>query len=283
MCRWMMYLGPELALSQLLTEPAHSLIHQSYKAQLREEPLNGDGFGVAWYRPDRDPEAALFRSVGPAWSDVNLLHLARVTTSRAVFAHVRAASVGNAATLLNCHPFSWERFVFMHNGTVGGFSEIKRELRASLSDEAWDGVLGNTDTEHVFALFQDRWRALDDDMPALERMADALAATIAHVVQLARSVGGECSLNLCVSDGERAVVSRFSSGERAAESLFVSAGRRYVCEEGVCRMLEDPGEGRATVVASEPLGDDPSWQEIPPGHLLLLDGHGGAEPRALPV
>ena len=92
MCRFVMYFGEALTLDRLTTEPTHSLIHQSYKARERREPLNGDGFGIAWYAHDISPEPAVFRSTTPAWSNTNLRQLARVTTSGCVFAHVRAAS-----------------------------------------------------------------------------------------------------------------------------------------------------------------------------------------------
>ncbi|MBM4197708.1 MAG: class II glutamine amidotransferase [Gammaproteobacteria bacterium] len=93
MRRFTFYKGKSLALSALLTEPEHSLIHQSFEAREREEPLNGDGFGVAWYSPGHD-EPALFRSATPAWSNQNLRELARVSESPCVLAHVRAATEG---------------------------------------------------------------------------------------------------------------------------------------------------------------------------------------------
>ena len=91
MCRFVLYLGQEIGVDSLVTEPKNSIIHQSYHSHEREEPLNGDGFGVAWYVPGHD-EPALFRNVTPAWNDINLLHLARVTRTRCVLAHVRAAT-----------------------------------------------------------------------------------------------------------------------------------------------------------------------------------------------
>ena len=48
MCRFTLYLGPPVRLSTLLTEPEHSLILQSFHAAERDEPLNGDGFGIGW-------------------------------------------------------------------------------------------------------------------------------------------------------------------------------------------------------------------------------------------
>ncbi len=58
MCRFVLYMGPPITLDQLTTQPEHSIIHQSYQARLREEPLNGDGFGISWYVPDISPEPA---------------------------------------------------------------------------------------------------------------------------------------------------------------------------------------------------------------------------------
>jgi hypothetical protein len=57
MCRFTLYLGPPITLGSLLTEPSHSLIKQSFQSREREEPLTGDGFGVAFYVPGRRPGA----------------------------------------------------------------------------------------------------------------------------------------------------------------------------------------------------------------------------------
>ena len=71
-------------MSSLITEPENSLIHQSFDSREREEPLNGDGFGVAWYPQDGHRDAALFRSITPAWSNQNLRHIARAVKSGCV-------------------------------------------------------------------------------------------------------------------------------------------------------------------------------------------------------
>ena len=88
----MLYLGPETRLSSLIIEPTHSLIRQSTHSLEREEPLNGDGFGIGWYARDHTTEPAVFRSITPAWNNRNLQNLARVVTSDCVLAHVRAAT-----------------------------------------------------------------------------------------------------------------------------------------------------------------------------------------------
>ncbi len=106
MCRFTFYMGKPLQLSALITEPSNSIIHQSFHSHEREEPLNGDGFGLAWYVKGHS-EAALFKSISPAWNNSNLIDIARVTTSSCILAHVRAATQQLEVSETNCHPFRY--------------------------------------------------------------------------------------------------------------------------------------------------------------------------------
>ncbi|HMQ16383.1 MAG TPA: class II glutamine amidotransferase [Phycisphaerae bacterium] len=270
MCRFVVYLGPSLPLSALLTEPSNSLINQSYDDQDREEPLNGDGFGVAWYRPEVGPEPALFRSISPAWSNRNLRQLARVTQSGCILAHIRSATQGLLVAESNCHPFVHGRLAFMHNGDLAGFSGLRRRLLAELSDEAFAAIEGSTDSEHIFAVCLDmllQARAAD---PA-EALAEALRAALRRVLALAAGVRDPHYLNLAVSDGRAAVVSRVSTDPSGhAASLFYNAGQRYTCANGVCRMIRRPHEPGAVIVSSERLSDDPGWEAVPVNHLVIV-------------
>ncbi|TFG64224.1 MAG: class II glutamine amidotransferase, partial [Gemmatimonadales bacterium] len=62
MCRFVVYIGEEIRISSLITEPVNSIIHQSFHSHERDEPLNGDGFGLVWYPPSLTENPALFRS-----------------------------------------------------------------------------------------------------------------------------------------------------------------------------------------------------------------------------
>ena len=209
MCRLMLYLGPETRL--LIVEPKHSLIRQSVHSEEREEPLNGDGFGIGWYASEHSFEPAVFRSITLAWNNRNLQNLARVVTSDCVLAHVRAATQSSGVNEANCHPFRWRQFLCMHNGDVGDFRLVRRKLLASVCDEAFGNVYGSTDSEHFFALFIDSLLGIDERDPAL-RMAQALARAISRALELVRTVGegSDSYLNIAISDGEHAVVSRFT-------------------------------------------------------------------------
>ena len=44
-------------------------------------------------------------------------------------AHVRAAT-GTAITRHNCHPFRHGKHLFMHNGQIGGYGQVRRLLES---------------------------------------------------------------------------------------------------------------------------------------------------------
>jgi ergothioneine biosynthesis protein EgtC len=272
MCRFALYLGSPILVSSLVTKPEHSIVHQSFEAREREGPLNGDGFGIAWYAPDIAPEPALFRDVSPAWSNANLTSLARLTRTPCFLAHVRAATPGLPVSPLNCHPFVRGRLAFMHNGEIGGFRQIVRLLCDVLTDDAYHGIQGSTDSEHLFALIAQLHDERRDDDP-LERMAGAVFEAIERLECLRIAAGvTECtSLNIVLTDGRRAVVTRYISHDPdRVNSLYVCGARRRGRDEDSWFVVPTAADHEAVLVASEPLGRDPGWQRVAPNHALLI-------------
>ena len=276
MCRFLFYHGPPIRIAELVTEPKHSLIHQSIQSREREEPLNGDGFGIAWYAPRIDSRPALFRSITPAWNNSNLLELARVIESPCILAHVRAATQVRAVSEANCHPFTHGSLAMMHNGDLGGFEGMRRKLLERLSDEAFSMIEGATDSEHLFALVID---ALSRETDAPEcadgaMLARALSNAFGVALQLSRSHGEveDSYLNVAISNGRAAAVSRFTTEHGyEGESLYLHRGLRYVCVDGMCRMLDPDESGGAVIVSSEPLSDDPGWTAVPRNHQVVIE------------
>ncbi len=292
MCRFTMYLGPAVRLSTLLTEPKHSLIHQSFHSEERSEPTNGDGFGIGWYAPRLTSEPAVFHQITPAWNSQNLFSMARVLTSPCVMAHIRAASPGSDVNLANCHPFAYGSYLLMHNGRIGSFRRIRRRLLEGLTDQAFDVVRGSTDTEHLFAVFVDELirngcpvdpgGAANSHGTGARELAERLVAALKRVLSLARAEGDGTSsfLNVAVSDGRHAAVSRFTDdATEGAETLYYLHGELY--EPAGRRFPERRAgdDGEAVVVSSECLTDDPRWQVVAPGTVLALDRY--APPQVL--
>ncbi len=280
----MLYLGTEITISSLVTEPTHSIIHQSYNSKEGEEPLNGDGFGLAWYAPHLPEEPALFKAVTPAWNNMNLLSLARVTKSSCILAHVRAATPGLPVIQLNCHPFVRGSISFMHNGKVGGFAKIRRRIIERLSDAAFESIEGSTDSEYVFALFLDQYSAQDQGLAKSERLARALGATIKEVNSIVDEAGIEDAsfLNLAVADGTSAVVCRYvSCGSKRANTLYIHTGSSFSCVDGLYTMAEPDKGTHAVVVASEPLGSNSEWTVVPESSMVVIESGTGVVMRPI--
>src|SRR5689334_20277144 len=125
MCRWMAWMGQPIPLRIPLFDTPHGIIDQSLHARQGAEPTNGDGFGVGWY--DHLDVPGVYHSTSPAWSDPNLLELSAHVESRLFLMHIRAA-IGSPVQQTNCHPFRHGRWLFVHNGYIGGFHEMRRDL-----------------------------------------------------------------------------------------------------------------------------------------------------------
>ncbi|MGC9369769.1 MAG: class II glutamine amidotransferase [Paracoccaceae bacterium] len=262
-----------MLMSDLLTKAEQSLIMQSFKARERQEPLNGDGFGVGWYVPQIDPSPCVFTSTAPAWSNRNLRRLAEKTMSGCFFAHVRAAGRHGLVTEANCHPFQYEQFLWMHNGAISHFPDVRRELRESLSDTAYDMVQGTTDTEHAFAVFIDAILARLGDCSAAD-MRDALMVTIRRLNALGRKAeaAAPSRYNFAVTDGNSIVAARgVTPADAQPHSLYYALGDRFENVEGKYVMRPASERPEAIIISSEPLTEERSfWKPVPVNHLLVV-------------
>ena len=269
MCRFTLYLGPSIRLSSLLIDPSHSLIRQSAHSREREEPLNGDGFGVGWYATHFKVEPAVFRSITPAWNNRNLQNLTRVVASECIMAHVRAASQYSGVNEANCHPFRFRQYLFMHNGDIGNFEKVRRRLLDSVCDEAFGNVYGSTDSEHFFAVFIDELLQLDERVEQGERLSTALHRAIHRVVDIVNRHGGgmHSYINVAIADGDHAVVARFTDDPaRAPESLYYFKGDLYPHADEE----RSPSSAGPVIVSSERLTGSEEWEAIPPNHIVVL-------------
>ncbi|MGJ5619221.1 class II glutamine amidotransferase [Sulfitobacter sp. MF3-043] len=245
MCRWAAWQGRPLYLSEILTAPDHSLIHQSREASKCKTAINADGFGLAWYG-DR-PNPGQYRDVYPAWSDPNLKSLAEQVQARLFLAHVRA-STGTATSRNNCHPFVQGNWSFMHNGQVGGFDGFRRHAEALILDDLYPHRRGATDSEALFLVAHGL--GLDADPKA------ALENAVAQFEALSRKSGQgpHIRMTAALSDGETLFAVRYAS-DHLAPSLFYQWNADW----------------QGWAVVSEPydtaFGD---WIEVPKGSFCLF-------------
>lgn len=247
MCRWLTYLGDPIYLDELLYEPENSLIHQSLEAREGATITNGDGFGIGWYGGRETP--GLYRETLPAWNDQNLKHLAHQIRSPQFFAHVRA-STGTATSRDNCHPFRLGPWLFMHNGVIGGFQQIRRHLENLLPDPLFDCRVGTTDSEVFFLLLAAN--GLEEDPP---RAFEKTVAQVMHVMQKA-GVTDSFRMTAALSNGKAFYALRFA-------------------DRGIPPSLYWSSQKDSLIVVSEPLDDTADhWRPVDASSLLVSVGHG---------
>jgi predicted glutamine amidotransferase len=270
MCRWMAWFGQSVLMDELVFKTQHGIVDQSLHAVMGAEPTNGDGFGLGWYGGGEGP--GLYHSVSPAWQDDNLRELTGHVESPLFFAHVRAA-IGSPVQQSNCHPFRHGRWLFVHNGYVGDFRTIRRDLMLAIDPALFATVRGSTDTETVFNLALTLGLE-QDPIGALERTVGVIedAARRRGVPPLVQGTFG-------ASDGERLWAVRYAT-EGTPRTLFASADvdaihRLHPDNERLQRMGVDD-----RLIVSEPVSDLPGlWQEIPPGTAVTVSRGGVLEER----
>jgi glutamine amidotransferase len=141
--------------------------------------------------------------------------------------------------------------MFMHNGAIEDFRRrAMRPLRDTLSDEAYSGLLGVTDSETIVAGLLD----LMKENPA--GLAGVTRETGRHVTEVCERLGLRATLNLDVTDSTSMAFTRYST-QGTGNSLY---------------FIEDAGAfPRAVVVASGRLGGDTGWRQVPDRHLLMVE------------
>ncbi|GAA1953605.1 class II glutamine amidotransferase [Microbacterium deminutum] len=269
MCRWLAYTGEPLQPSTLILDPVHSVVAMSLNSPLGAEPVNGDGFGFAWYPEGAAHGAApsRFRSIEPAWHDENLREISRAVRSPLFFTHVRAAG-GPPIQQTNCHPFRYENWLFMHNGVISQFAQTKRDLALAVDPSLYPHIRGTTDSEVLFHL-------------ALTMgLADDPIKAVGDAIRMIESVGHAAGVKfpmqgtIAASDGETVWAFRYSS-QGQSRTLFHSADIPTLREMYPdVERLATFGD-HAQVVVSEPLNDLPgAFLEVPESTVAVLDRTG---------
>lgn len=269
MCRLVAYLGRPTLLDNVLVTPKNSIVMQSLHAMETNLRTNGDGFGVGWYAPEISTDPALFTSISPAWNDRNLLHLTAKIQSPCFFAHVRSASAGGV-TNYNCHPFIYGDWMFMHNGEINDFIAVKRHLRHLLDDDIYNWIKGDTDSEHLFALFLQL--AKGRDLADIFVVADILQEAIQKTQELIKEFGksGPSYFNICLTDGRRIIATRYCNYSKRKPLTLHYLVEHVISTQGIWEKAKDTPA--YVVVSSEKLNDlAVGWEDVPAQTLLIVD------------
>lgn len=218
------------------------------------------------------------------------LSLVEDVNATGLVVHVRQATVG-AFKDENTHPFRYRNWLFGHAGTVARFGDLRPALLDGLPPFIQRMVAGETDSEHVFAVFVNELReagALEALHPDPDTVGGALARTVGRIEALAEAVGGagESSLTLVATNGRVLTACRRGSGPDLHHVVLGGLSRCDAHElneqssETQAQYLPHQNL-RSVVVATRiaPRSEAP-WAPLPEDRLLAVGQD--LEPRFLP-
>jgi glutamine amidotransferase len=257
---------------------AHRSLVEAQNALRHQAREHRDGWGIGYFH---GPEAFLLKSEAGAAADDSFARASERLASHTFVVHVRRATVG-AVNAVNVHPFRCRRWVFAHNGTVFGFDRLGPRLAEQTPDHLRRRVLGTTDTETLFHWLLARLESAGVDAcgqspvdPA--RLGAVLAEAVLSLRAHAEQEGAEQPIvNFILTNG-----SVFAANRHGRE-LFLATQKFHCRDAGTCaadkiclgaeRPPHPAGGQRVNhlIVASERIGDEDRWEEVPDGELLVL-------------
>jgi predicted glutamine amidotransferase len=235
-----------------LLEAPDSIVTQSHR--------NADGTGLAFYEPDGKP--VLDKEPLAAYEDSRFSVEARHLSSQTFVVHVRHASTGGLARR-NTHPFTMDGRVMAHNGAISGLPQLEQELGGYR-----DKVLGDTDSERMFALITKHTTANGGDVGAgIREAATWIAANIpVYAINLILTTPDELWAFRYPETHRLFVLQRAAGGTHGDRPLHGRSDTMRVDSEHLARYP-------SVVVASEPLDEHPDWRLLEVGELV----HVGAD------
>lgn len=224
-------------------------------AEQRRRNPDGTGLGVF----DEHHQPRLHKQPIAAWQDADFATEAHELTGTTFVAHVRYATTGSL-DIRNTHPFLQDGRIFAHNGVVEGLDVLDERLREVGAD---DLVLGQTDSERVFALITASIRARDGNESA--GLIDALRWLAANVpiyaVNVLLSTATDVWALRYPESHELYILDR--RGDGAPE--FHLRSKRIRAHSTHLR------ERSSVVFATEPMDDNPRWRLLDAGELVHVD------------
>lgn len=226
----------------------------SLAAQSRKNP-DGTGLGVF----DERGRPQLHKEAIAAWQDAEFATDAHQLTGTTFIAHVRYATTGSL-DVRNTHPFLQDGRIFAHNGMIEGLDVVDARLR-ELGTE--DLVLGQTDSERVFALITAHIRAENGDVSTgLVNAVQWLAANVpVYALNILLCMGTQMWALRYPETHQLFMLDRRVDGE---PEFDMSTSRIHAQSESLT-------ESSAVVFATEPMDDDPRWCLLDPGELVYVD------------
>ncbi len=219
---------------------------------------NPDGSGLGVFDAQGKPQ--VHKDPIAAWQDAEFATEAHELTGTTFVAHVRYATTGSH-DVVNTHPFLQDGRIFAHNGVLEGLDVLDARLRELGTA---DLVLGQTDSERVFALITASTRAHGGDVTA--GVVDAMKWLADNVPIYA--------VNILLSTATDLWALRYPESHELwlSDRRKPTAQHRFHLRTNRIRAESQNLHQQPSVVfATEPMDDAVRWQLLEPGELVHVD------------
>jgi glutamine amidotransferase len=262
----------------VIQSQVHRSLVSADNALMNQSGRHPDGWGVAYYNCGAPH---VIKSVATALDDALFRRVSGIVTSETVLAHLRKATQGGLS-IINTHPFQYGPWVFVHNGNVGKFAEIKAELIERIPKVLRRFILGDTDSEVLFYLLLGNMAKRCDLARPGYPIADvvfAIRETVAEIVELTgalceRDDGPSDStfLTFVITNGTTMVA------HQGGKALHFTTYKRRCPDRDTCSSFgpeceraTDDGYVKHLVVSSEPLQGENVWTGLGVGEIVGVD------------
>jgi glutamine amidotransferase len=262
----------------VIQSQVHRSLVSADNALMQQSDQHPDGWGVAYYNAGAPH---VIKSVSSAQVDHLFTRVSGIVASETVLAHLRKATQGSLS-IVNTHPFQYGRWVFVHNGNIGNFTELRDELLQRVPPVLRRYILGDTDSEVLFYLLLGHMARQADLTRAgfpIEGVVQAVRDTVAEVTELAGEIcfdeAGPSSatyLTFAITNGTTMVA------HQGGKPLHFSTWKRRCPERDDCPSFGPECETEIAsgfvkhlLVSSEPLQGDNVWTVLAPHEIVGVD------------
>jgi glutamine amidotransferase len=262
----------------VIQSQVHRSLVSADNALMQQSDRHPDGWGVAYYTAGAPH---VIKSVASALDDHLFRRVSGIVASETVLAHLRKATQGNLS-IINTHPFQYGQWVFVHNGNIAGFPDLRERMTTLVPPVLRRYILGDSDSEVLFYLLLGHMAKRCELQRAgypLEDIVAAMRATIDEVVGLAGEV---CEaddgpptgtyLTFAITNGTTMVA------HQGGKALYWSTWKKQCPDRDHCPSFapecEQPtqrGFVNHLIVSSEPLHGVNVWEPLGFGEIIGVD------------
>ncbi len=227
------------------------LLEEAPRSMATLSQQHPDGWGIAVGQ--HGSGWTVHRSVMRAADDDEFHSTSSHALGDIIIAHVRQKTLGDVA-MQNTHPFESAPWIFTHNGTVKNLPF----LEANISPEKRRKVLGETDSERLFAFLMTR---LDGISIALARDRTAIDQCLRAATREIDQLPHFGTASFLLSDGDVLYAHRLGA------PLYLL--QRHSSTELNC---SECARSPCIAVTTEPITDE-TWLPLSDGDLVRIERH----------